>query len=393
MVLSMGFPGSIMLLIAAFTIAVSLNHLFLASRLKASRMHLYVFLTGLAGAAWFLIVFTGYGSAPETGILQRVYRYHLLVMQVAFFLLAFTYSSLIGFRSKRWLNSMSVVFAILILISLFLPDRYLFSTNPSVVISVFSGSPVTLLEKSITYWRLLVDLSVILAIFFTLSFLLIQLTISVTRGKTGFILLAVLLFILAGIDHMTDAGTFSMIYLLPLGYFLAFSMLSASSLSATLFDMKRNQKLMQQDRKWRMMASEMKLIILELNTLGQVKYANPYFFELTGFKKEDVVGKDWFEQVLPKSHTYEVQSAFIDILSRDFHPHYENPIMTKYHEERIISWYNVRTRDSQGKIIGSISIGIDITDHTGENEALETELFQAREMIERLEKELRAKDQ
>jgi PAS domain S-box-containing protein len=95
--------------------------------------------------------------------------------------------------------------------------------------------------------------------------------------------------------------------------------------------------------------------------MGNVDYINPYFLELTGYEADEVIGKDWFDRFLPKAVTYDVQGAFLEVLKNNFHPYYENPILTKEGEERMIAWYNVRLIDENGKISGSISIGCDIT--------------------------------
>jgi PAS domain S-box-containing protein len=163
-------------------------------------------------------------------------------------------------------------------------------------------------------------------------------------------------------------------------------MLSASTLDSMVEDIRRSFDIAHEERKWKLMISEVKLIVVELNTLGQVKYANPYLLQVSGYKEDEVIGKDWFELLLPSSHAYEVQSAFIEILTNDFHPVYNNPIITKSGEELLVSWYNVRLRDEKGKISGSISIGVDISEFRDEKENIERSLLEARELIEKLQK-------
>jgi PAS domain S-box-containing protein len=198
----------------------------------------------------------------------------------------------------------------------------------------------------------------------------------------------VVLFLVTGvIDHLADSGTLSTIYTVPVGFFISYGILSTSSLESKMKDIRKNVDLLQEERKWQFMIKEMKLIIVELNTLGQIKFANPYLLEITGYTENEIIGKDWFELLLPPSHSYEVQSAFIEILSNDFHPTYQNPILTKYREEKMISWYNVRLRDQKGKITGSISIGADVTELNDSKEALERSLAEARALIEKLQKD------
>jgi PAS domain S-box-containing protein len=95
--------------------------------------------------------------------------------------------------------------------------------------------------------------------------------------------------------------------------------------------------------------------------MGNVDYINPYFLELTGYEADEVMGMDWFDKFLPKAVTYDVQGAFLEVLKNNFHPYYENPILTKSGKEKMIAWYNVRLIDKDGKISGSLSIGCDIS--------------------------------
>ncbi len=52
----------------------------------------------------------------------------------------------------------------------------------------------------------------------------------------------------------------------------------------------------------------------------------------------------------------------MDFLAKDFPPYYQNSILTKAQEERIISWNNTLLRNEMGEIIGTLSIGEDITE-------------------------------
>jgi signal transduction histidine kinase len=49
-------------------------------------------------------------------------------------------------------------------------------------------------------------------------------------------------------------------------------------------------------------------------------------------------------------------------LTQNAHPYYQNSILSKSGEEKFIAWNNTRLQDSQGKVIGTISIGEDITE-------------------------------
>lgn len=106
----------------------------------------------------------------------------------------------------------------------------------------------------------------------------------------------------------------------------------------------------------------MQLIVVGLDINGNIEYVNPFFLALTGYSLEEVLGKSWFDHFLSLSQKPTTSLVFQEVLEHNFHPHYQNPILTKLGEERMIAWSNTVLQDIAGKAIGTISIGEDITE-------------------------------
>ena len=127
-------------------------------------------------------------------------------------------------------------------------------------------------------------------------------------------------------------------------------------------DRKRTEATLQEaERRWRSLLENVQLLVVGLDSMGNVEYVNPFFLSLTGYTQAEVLGKNWFENFLPSSHQQQVNTVFNEVLENNFHPHYTNPILTKSGEERFIAWNNTLLRDTEGNIIGTTSIGEDIT--------------------------------
>jgi len=105
------------------------------------------------------------------------------------------------------------------------------------------------------------------------------------------------------------------------------------------------------------------VIIVVLDSDGNVSLINKKGCEILGCKEKDIVGKSWFENFLPKSVRVETKKVFKKIISGQIEPleFYENPIINSQGEERLIAWHNALLKDSEGKIYASISSGEDIT--------------------------------
>lgn len=89
-----------------------------------------------------------------------------------------------------------------------------------------------------------------------------------------------------------------------------------------------------------------------------VEDVNPYFTELTGYKREEILGKNSLEVLDPPGIREKVEYVLNKLRHGEGFEINENPIFTKNGEIKHILWYNVWDEENQK----NISIGIDITD-------------------------------
>ena len=120
--------------------------------------------------------------------------------------------------------------------------------------------------------------------------------------------------------------------------------------------------LREAERRWRSLLDNVQLSVVELDPSGIIRYVNPFFLSLTGYIQSEVLGKNWFENFLSVSNQVLLKKAFAEALSDRAYPYYQNAILTKSGEERFIAWNNTVLQDSNQNIIGTISIGEDITE-------------------------------
>ena len=102
------------------------------------------------------------------------------------------------------------------------------------------------------------------------------------------------------------------------------------------------------------------IIVLDLN--GKITLFNKMAETITGYSREEVLGKNYFEYFVPKDKYPKVYESFLNFSKSKIvkYDNYENYIRTKSGEERYISW-----RDSaniyDNKVTGMISFGIDMS--------------------------------
>ena len=103
-------------------------------------------------------------------------------------------------------------------------------------------------------------------------------------------------------------------------------------------------------------------MVVTLDNEARITTFNKYAEELTGYNKDQVLNQNWFDLFIPPQDKKNIPKVFKNLLN-DLQEHYqyENRIMTKNGEERIIWWRNNLVHDVSGNIAGILSIGIDVT--------------------------------
>lgn len=114
------------------------------------------------------------------------------------------------------------------------------------------------------------------------------------------------------------------------------------------------------------------IIFVVIDDNQKVRLINKKGCELLGHKKDQIIGKNWFNNFIPADIRAEVKRVFSKLVSGQIKPieYYENPIIDKDGDERLIAWHNTVIKDDKGFIVGTISSGEDIT----ERKAIEKEL-------------------
>ncbi len=122
-------------------------------------------------------------------------------------------------------------------------------------------------------------------------------------------------------------------------------------------------------------------IVVGLDTKGNIVTYNKAAEEITGYTLSELQGRNWFEVIVPKSRFPEVWEIFDKLMTGGLPRCFENPILTKSGKEHYIIWHNNEIRE-HGKIIGTISFGIDITERRQIEEALRISEYKYRALHE-----------
>jgi len=103
------------------------------------------------------------------------------------------------------------------------------------------------------------------------------------------------------------------------------------------------------------------VIILVLDTEGRIIRFNPYMEDLCGYKLDEVQGRDWFSTFLPEEDHDRISELFRTCVSDVKTQGNINPIVSKDGRKIVVEWYDNTLKDADGKTIGILVIGQDIT--------------------------------
>lgn len=125
-------------------------------------------------------------------------------------------------------------------------------------------------------------------------------------------------------------------------------------------------------------------IVIVIDNDQCVSLINKEGCDILGYGSEEIIGKNWFDLFVPEKDREKTKAAFSQMIEGKAEPveYFENLIVTKINEERIIAWHNNALRNEEGTIIGTISSGEDITERKMSEEALRQSEEQYRSLVE-----------
>jgi diguanylate cyclase (GGDEF)-like protein/PAS domain S-box-containing protein len=128
--------------------------------------------------------------------------------------------------------------------------------------------------------------------------------------------------------------------------------------------------LRESERRFSGLLGNIQMASVMLDRDARITYCNEYLLHLTGWRLEEVLGRDWFETFMPVEFG-DMRPVFAQLLDDLPEAWYrEHEIRTRSGERRLLRWNNSVLRSGDGAVVGTASIGADITEHRRNREAL-----------------------
>jgi chemotaxis protein methyltransferase CheR len=259
---------------------------------------------------------------------------------------------------------------------------------------------ISALETATTPWgekyvvgAVATDLTKLIPDIATLAFILLafQEAARLHRGRhrqRASLLAAIALIMTAALIHTTlvDLGLLASPYLVSFA-FLAIVLLTNFQVAAGVAAASvLADRVRQDDRRWRALLDGIELLLVRLRGDGTVEYVNPHFAEVTGWPRDEVVGRH-FGPMLSEEERDRVLAKFEEAAAGRPEPRFEALLETRDGTARNIVWRTITLLDAEGRTREILSVGADITEIREAEGARDAAFEQVRRLKDQLEEE------
>ncbi|MEI7831799.1 MAG: PAS domain S-box protein [bacterium] len=136
---------------------------------------------------------------------------------------------------------------------------------------------------------------------------------------------------------------------------------------------KRNEELVKRERDQAKMYLDIAAVIIgTLDNQGNITMLNHRGCQILGYSEEELLGRNWFDTCIPDDKRKEVRTYFQGMIAGilPIAEVFENQIITRTGERRLVFFQNAAIMDDEGKIQRMLFSGEDITERANAEEQL-----------------------
>lgn len=111
-------------------------------------------------------------------------------------------------------------------------------------------------------------------------------------------------------------------------------------------------------------------IVLLLDSEARISFCNTYFANLAGYSASGLIGQSWIDTFIPEDERNDIREYFNVVMRDGYNDGYVNAIVLKTGEQRQIQWHSKTLDDADGKAVGLLCTGYDVTERLANVSAL-----------------------
>jgi PAS domain S-box-containing protein len=247
-------------------------------------------------------------------------------------------------------------------------DRTLLPWGESIAFGIGPANP----------WRLLADLAWFVVLAYTLD-ASVYIARQGERRRAWYFGLSILACLGVGYLHGTlvDLGILAPPSSWNFTFLALIILMSASLVDDVVSVPVLKREIASQMERWKSLVDNANMLVFGLDNQGRINFVNPHFLNITGFSKEEIIGRSLVD-IAQESEKEELGSRIQKALENGNLPvRTQRALVTKTGQTRNVNWAHVLMRSPDGEITGTLSIGDDVTEirqAQQELEALKTRL-------------------
>ncbi|MBC3542157.1 PAS domain S-box protein [Rufibacter sediminis] len=146
---------------------------------------------------------------------------------------------------------------------------------------------------------------------------------------------------------------------------------------------RRQEVLRESMHQFRSFLSQVNLAYVSTDLDLQVVYVNDYFLQYTGYKREEVIGQNYYELFVPeKDRANRIQEIKKALQNQSLRSYYEWELITKSQSVKILRWNIMFEMDVEGNVVGITGVGKDMTDKRIAMEALKDNKIRLQDLFD-----------
>ncbi|WP_207434479.1 PAS domain S-box protein [Sabulibacter ruber] len=147
--------------------------------------------------------------------------------------------------------------------------------------------------------------------------------------------------------------------------------------------LRRQEVLRESMHQFRTFLSQVNLAYVSMDLDLRVVYVNDYFLQYTGYKREEVVGQNYYDLFVPeKDRSTRIQEIKKALQNKSLRSYYEWDLITKSQSVKILRWNIMFEMDAEGQVVGITAVGKDMTDKRIAMEALKDNKIRLQDLFD-----------
>lgn len=112
------------------------------------------------------------------------------------------------------------------------------------------------------------------------------------------------------------------------------------------------------------------MLVIKLDLEGRLIWCNQVFATATGRELSEFQGRDWVEEFVPVEERGATRALCREMTGRRNGEAHTKPLITRHRGIRYVEWFHSDLKDEQGRPVGILCIGRDVTELQSAREAL-----------------------